>query len=308
MKQAIGPAHLHRMRARLDARDEALFASGRRLALGGRCRGSVYATTRPSLGMRIRGVHLVLSLFGVLACGLGSGRDGATVRRGSSDVSYRGGQAPHEPTVAVLAAHQLRVAPDVARVAIDVRLRAKTFDESVELARAVTNSLQPRWSQDEGCATTQFDRSVPERVAEKRWTSTTHFELRIGLHGLETVEQRAQQIEMCMGRVHAAERDPELAGVTIVVGRRSLQLDNPTEYRQQLLQRRFAPLLAVARTTGAPSQFNVQALECTSQGSVRIVQRTLVGLTLEVDLDCNRGPAQIHAQIQPAVGMAAGTL
>ncbi|MBL4683419.1 MAG: hypothetical protein JKY37_02425 [Nannocystaceae bacterium] len=243
-------------------------------------------------------------LVGALGCGLGSGPDGASVHRGGSGASYRGEQAPREPAATVLAAHQLRVVPDVAQVAVDVRLRAKTFEESVDLGRSVTPSLRARWSQDEGCASTQLDRSVPERVSDKSWTSTVHFELRVSLKGMETVEQRAQQIEMCIGRVHAVEGDPKLAGVTIVVGRPSFELHDPTVYQQQLLRRRFAPLLTVASTTGAPSQFNVQALECTSQGSIRVVQRTLAGLTLEVDFDCNRGPAP--PPIQPPVVAAAG--
>jgi hypothetical protein len=60
------------------------------------------------------------------------------------------------------------------------------------------------------------------------------------------------------------------------------------KYRQKLLRAKLIPLQEVTKLPNPPAQFKAEDTRCTSQGIVKIVNRSLSGIELDIDLDCYR--------------------
>ncbi len=110
--------------------------------------------------------------------------------------------------------------------------------------------------------------------------------LTIDLAGLDVALARMERIEECLGRFRSLAHDESLEGVRMRVGPVVPTVDRLDRFREPLLQRHLEPLRAVAALPNVPAQFDPLATRCTSTGAVSILERTLSGVTIDVDFTC----------------------
>ena len=206
---------------------------------------------------------------------------GSDIRSYVSRESADGPQAPPPDE------QGLSVPPDSASVSATVKVRAETADAAVKQARDVAQYVGGLWAEDPYCAASVLDYSPVHQVGSEAGASFS-VSVSADLKGLHDTLARMARVEDCLSRFRDLAADPDLRGVSVTVGAMVATVEDPAQYRTQLLRQRLAPLHAVAGLGDVPEQFDAARVRCTSAGEVRIVRRSLGGVRLVVDFGCVR--------------------
>jgi hypothetical protein len=158
--------------------------------------------------------------------------------------------------------------------------RVATSAAATSLGQALVTAL----SEDGICEARVVDHDVVRFRDREDWRSDVSLRVDVLLTGLESVSARAERLEHCLARIDAEANGRE-EGV-VRRGAPLLTLDHPEAHRDELLTRAFRDLRAIAAASETPAQFHVDATRCTSAGHVSIRSRSLSGVVLGVDLDC----------------------
>jgi hypothetical protein len=178
------------------------------------------------------------------------------------------------------------VPPERAILRADLQLARASSDEATSASIAARRTLVQLFDEAEHCEARVIDIGPTTRVAWDDWSASSLLRVDIDLRGAEDVETRSARTEACTAVFFREE--PELENVHVRIGTPLLTIDDPSSHRAALLERELARLRAVAAQPNTPAQFSAETLECTSTGEVRIVDRTLSGVALAVDLSCGR--------------------
>jgi hypothetical protein len=189
------------------------------------------------------------------------------------------------------------VPPERAILRVDLQLARASSDEATSASIAARRTLVRLFDEAEHCEARVMDIGPTTRVAWDDWSASSLLRVDIDLRGAEDVESRSARIEACTAVFFREE--PELENVHVRIGTPLPTIDDPSSHREALLERELARLRSVAAQPNAPAQFSADALDCTSTGEVHIVDRTLAGIALAVDLDCGRGRATPEAPVAP---------
>jgi len=199
---------------------------------------------------------------------------------------------------------QISIPPD--RALVHVQAEAKGGDRlaassgAMLLGQALATEIG-----DEGmCQARVVDRGAVRFNGRQDWRGRISLRVDALLTGLPSVDARAERIEHCLARIDAAANGREEGAVRM--GAPLLTLDQLETHRGELLARAFSDLTAVAGTTDTPTQFDANATHCTSGGHVNIVERSLDGIVLGVDMTCR---PDFAAPVPPArAGRSEGDL
>lgn len=189
------------------------------------------------------------------------------------------------------------VTPELAVMTVSLSTTQESFSASTQLLQDKTNVLLSKVGEGEGCTARILDYRQPVQPLGKyfRWdadqyTSQMDVELAIDLDGLTSVTDRIQRLDDCVQRIPqftTADTNKEEA-IAIALSEAMPTVRDASVHRDALLQRRFEPLQAVAATAQPPEQFQSSQTQCTSNGSVMIVGRSLIGIELDVNFECKR--------------------
>lgn len=189
------------------------------------------------------------------------------------------------------------VPPERAILRADLQLARASSDEATSASIAARRTLVRLFDEAEHCEARVVDVGPTTRIAWDDWSASSLLRIDIDLRGADDVETRSARIEACTAvffREHS-----ELENVHVRIGTPLLTIGDPSSHREALLERELARLRAVAAQPNAPAQFSADSLDCTSTGEVHIVDRTLSGVALAVDLDCGRARAAAEAPASP---------
>ncbi|MBX3269057.1 MAG: hypothetical protein KF729_02280 [Sandaracinaceae bacterium] len=242
--------------------------------------------------------HVLLSLCLLLlaGCGFGARAEPAAPavafagEPASSDYLWSRGAAAAAPDASDLE-RQLHggaflVPPDRALVRVDVTGRAPTRAELAARMDDATRAMRATLAVPGACAAAVVALGAPRREGE-RWSATATLSIDVPLAGLDDVAARFARVERCMERFDAM--GAELAGLELAVSHPLPTVDRPHLHRAALLERAVGPLREVAAFDGPPA-FDPNGVRCTSRGEVTIVERSLAGIALRVDLECAPRP------------------
>jgi hypothetical protein len=178
------------------------------------------------------------------------------------------------------------VPPERAILRADLQLARASSAEATRAGATARAALVRVFGEAEHCEARVIDIGPTTRVAWDDWSASSLLRVDVDLRGAADVESRSARIEACTAIFF--REDPDLENVHVRIGTPLLTIDDPSSHREVLLERELARLRAVAAQPDAPAQFSAATLECTSTGEVRIVDRTLSGIALAVDLGCGR--------------------
>ena len=187
---------------------------------------------------------------------------------------------------------RLVVPPDRAllemRAVVIAQERATIISRVNEVAELIREGIDA----GEGCEArvTQLTTSQPDG---DRWRAAALLATSVDLRGLSDVAARHARLESCIGRMH--ETIADLEGVQARVGAPLLSVDSPRDHRAALLRQALGAIRDVRRIAEEDQlgpELDPNLTRCRSEGRVRIVNRSLDGIALGVDLECQR--ASVH--------------
>ena len=246
----------------------------------------------PRKGAKLAGLAAILLLF--FACGRASGPPTSVEAqsRSSNKRSHSPLPLPNDP-----AQSPFIVPPDLAVITIGLSTTQPSFAASTQLLQDKAELLLAKITEGEGCVARGLDYRQPIQPVGQyfRWdadqyTSQIDVELNIALDGLASVTDRIQRLDDCVQRIpQFANKDTKKEeAIAVALSPVLFTLRDSSVYRDELLQKRFAPLQAVADAAQAPGQFRASQTQCTSNGEVMIVARSLSGVELDVNFECTR--------------------
>lgn len=174
------------------------------------------------------------------------------------------------------------VAPDRALVRVQLRAQGSSRAEASARIRAAADELSESLTDEGRCVAEVASYGTPFRD-DDRWSGGASIRYDIELGGLDTVTARFARVEHCMERFGTI--GATLADVRLSVGEPLLTIDAPARHRAELLERELRALREVAEVAG-PAAYDPAAMRCASRGRVSILERSLAGLALGIDLDC----------------------
>ncbi len=223
----------------------------------------------------------------------------APAKRGLSDTftrSYRT-EVQKAPDAQDPADVLFSVAPDAARSEAVLTVWAGTHVDASRKALAASQQVLETLGSTGECSGTLRDYSPPRPVGqvvtpdgdefESGWQAEVAVTVEANLSGLRTVQKRAQRIDQCFGALHALNPDsaPAMKNVGARLGALLIRVDAPHRYRAALLAAKTDQLARLSAPRVA--QFHAEDTRCTSRGEVRVVQRSLSGVALDIDFACN---------------------
>jgi hypothetical protein len=242
-------------------------------------------------------------LFLLLLTSCSSGADLAPVVQAQSAPSsssrdwYSGGMPTPDASPLEHALHGgISVPPDRGLAMIEAHVEAGDREGAVQRIRRVARSLAAISSQRDGCTIEAWSFDAVQRGDDTYHASAT-LRLDVELTGARALSERQDRVEACLGALDTL--DPSrFEGVVVRRSELVLTLDDPSQHRGALLERRMAALHAVALQNEVAPQFRSDALRCTSSGEVTIQARSLRGIDLAIDFTC--APARPGEPAHPA--------
>lgn len=246
----------------------------------------------PRQGVKLAGLVGVMLLF--FACGRASGPPSSVEAQSRSydERPHATLPLPNDP-----AQRPFIVPPDLAVMTVSLSTTQSSFAASTQLLQDKADLLLTKVAEGEGCVARVLDYRQPIQPLGQyfRWdadqySSQIDMELNISLDGLASVTARIQRLDDCVQRIPQFEdKDTKKDGaIAVALSPAMFTLRDSNVYRDDLLQKRFAPLQAVADAAQPPGQFKASQTECTSNGEVMIVARSLGGVELDVNFECTR--------------------
>ena len=175
------------------------------------------------------------------------------------------------------------VAPDRALVRVTLSTQGRTRGEAAGRVRDAANELRETLADEGRCVAEVADYETPRRN-EEQWSGSASLRYDIELGGLDTVAARFARVEHCMERFSAIGAN--LSDVRFSVSDPLVTIDAPGRHRAELLERELRALREVAQVAG-PAAYDPDAMHCASRGQVSILERSLRGVALGIDLACD---------------------
>jgi len=133
------------------------------------------------------------------------------------------------------------------------------------------------------------------------YTSTINVELEMTFTSLDTIDDRIERLDDCLGRIPDADaKSEDKEAIALSFSAIVPTIRDVSVHRDTLLQQHFDRLSAVAAADAPPSQFQASETRCTSDGTVSIVSRQLSGIELAVDLTCKQLTDSTGPVVNPA--------
>jgi len=199
----------------------------------------------------------------------------------SYDTEWIGrGSGREAPSAAGLEAEvhgRYSIAPERALIRATITVEAADRASVTQRAREVSSAVTDAISVGRRCEARVMDLSPPRRIDEQTVSEEATLRVDIVLTGLDSVGARHEAIETCLARF----ADASVVAANIVVSDPLLTLDDPRAHRDAVLEEALAGIRALAL-----SDEPVTAKPCRSRGEVAIVERSLAGIALGVDLEC----------------------
>lgn len=240
----------------------------------------------------VQNTVLASTLLLVFACGRASGPPSSVIAQSRSYDSepHQALPLPDDP-----ARQSFVVSPELAVMMVKLSTTQATFEASTQLLQDKASLLLSEVGAGEGCKVDIVDYRQPVQSGTYlRWdadqyTSQMNLAIEISFETLTSVTERMQQLDNCVQRIptfiHKDTKQEEAIAVALSPAMPTIR--DASVHRDDLLQRRFAPLQAVAVATQPPEQFKAAHTQCTSNGTVEIVARTLSGIELDVHFECS---------------------
>ena len=192
------------------------------------------------------------------------------------------------------------VAPELGIMSGTINSTANSFAKAAELLTANSDKLDKSISQQNGCSYNLTNYQHPVAVgsrksiasATKRYSGSLEFEVLISLAEAKNIKQRIQQINNCLQAVpdlklDETQEDKDMS-LNLSMSRVLPTIENAGKYRQKLLDFKLQPFKEVASLSNPATQFDAADTKCTSKGKISVIERSLDGIELDVDLDCRR--------------------
>ncbi|MEM9213058.1 MAG: hypothetical protein AAGD25_01655 [Cyanobacteria bacterium P01_F01_bin.150] len=240
---------------------------------------------------KLVGLAGTLVLF--FSCGRASGPPSSVIAQSSRSDDSRGyaeAVVPNDP-----ARQPFLIPPDLAVMTVSLSTTQSSFSASTQLLQEKADLLLTKVGEGDGCVARILDYRQPTQPAGKyfRWdgdqyTSQIDLALDIDFDGLSSVTNRIQRLNNCIQRIpQFVDKDTKKEEAILVVLSAAMPtIRDASVHRDELLQRRFAPLQSVVDAAQPPGLFKAEQTRCTSNGDVRIVERTLSGVELDVNFEC----------------------
>lgn len=189
------------------------------------------------------------------------------------------------------------VPPELAIISARLSTTQPSFAAATQLLQEKTDRLLSDVNAGSFCGANILDYRQPVPPLDKyfRWdadqyTSQIDVEIEVSFEGVTAISERIQRLDDCIQRIpeFATVETKKEEAIAMALSPALPTIQDPTIHREALLLRQFAPLQAVADAAQPPSQFTAIATQCTSNGDVKIVGRSLSGIELAVDFECHR--------------------
>ncbi len=196
------------------------------------------------------------------------------------------------PEIAVMRARISATAGSFAEVAKSIEVNAETVLKSV--------------NSQEGCSASIIDYQHPVEMisgkkilADKRkYSSRLQLEILISFAEMKDIKERIKQVNDCLQAIPEVtiQKPKESISIYLALSDVMPTIQNVGKYRQQLLKAKFNGLKEVANLSEPATQFSASDTRCTSKGIVKVVERSLSGIELDVDFDCYRVGNEVVAE------------
>ncbi|MCC0177387.1 hypothetical protein I4641_10405 [Waterburya agarophytonicola K14] len=221
----------------------------------------------------------------------------SSVRASNSSYRYESKNInpPQDPAIA-----RFVVAPEIAIMGAEINTTASSFDEVIELMEINSQKVINSVAKIEGCSAKITDYQHPGIINyskavisdTQKYSSSMKLEILISFDRAKDIRERIEQMNNCLGTIPQLklEDSPENKNKSIYLALSNIipTIKDGGKYRQKILEAKFKPLKEVASFDQPPTQFDAADTKCTSKGIVRVVDRSLSGIELDVDFDCSR--------------------
>ena len=188
------------------------------------------------------------------------------------------------------------VPPELALMTLSLVATEESFPESTQLlqdsAAAVVEAVDGN-----GCSARMLEYTQPalswgqSGLYDGRYSSQIDVEVEVSFAGLNEVGDRITRLDECVQLIPEFTTDNGKRDARLAIATSSVMptLQDANRYRDELLQQRFTALQEVAAAANPPGQFEASKTVCTSDGTVKIVNRNISGIELDVDFYCEQG-------------------
>lgn len=202
----------------------------------------------------------------------------------------------------------LFVPPEIAIMQAKLQATGDSFAKTFELIDANADRVIQSINNTDGCRAELFDYQHPQEANNNRsyssknsdnliYTSSLDLEITISFDNNNSVKERIQQLNNCLQAIpQLTSEDSENNRISLNVAQPIPTVKNASEYRQQLLETKFASLQEVANLSETPSQFDASNTKCTSKGNVQIINRSLSEIELDIDFNCQQFGNSLESQ------------
>jgi len=246
----------------------------------------------------LRILYLSCFLFLFLSCSQSKTTTSSSSVRASS-YSYESNNnsvsPPRDP-----ASDRFIVAPEIATISAVINATAGSFDETAELLTTNSKKLINSVTKIEGCSANIIDYQHPvaynsRKIAtsdSQKYSGNMELEISANFAQAKDITARIKQLNSCLQAIPRlqVEDSPEEKdkSINLSVSKAMPTVKNAGKHRQQLLKAKFVALKELTNLTEPANQFKASDIACTSLGNVNVVDRSLSGIELDIDLDCHR--------------------
>ena len=195
------------------------------------------------------------------------------------------------------AINRLIIPPEIGVMRARIGATASSFAEVAKLIEVNSEKVLKSINSQEGCSASIIDYHHPvelsgkKLLADKRnYSSHLQLEILISFAEMKDIKERIKQVNDCLQAIPEVtiQKPKEKISVYLTLSDVMPTIQNAGKYRQQLLKAKFSGLKEVANLSEPATQFSASDTRCTSKGIVKVVERSLSGIELDVDLDCYR--------------------
>ena len=187
------------------------------------------------------------------------------------------------------------VPPEIAVMQATIQVKSNSFSEVANLIDTNSSKVVTSISQVKGCSAEIVNYQYPRETYGKRivnetptYLSSLEIKTIISFAGMNTVEQRIKQLNSCLQAIPQLklEKASKNSDINLSFSEVIPTVSNADSYRKQLLENKFTRLREIANLSETPSQFKASDTKCTSNGTVRVRNRSLSNIELDIDFKC----------------------
>lgn len=190
------------------------------------------------------------------------------------------------------------VPSEIAYMQATINARGNSFSEVAGFVVENAQKLEESIESVAACSTELLEYNHPRRVFNKTimsgdaiYSSNAVVEITIDFTEAEGIQDRILRVNQCLGAVpelKLANPQKKNTSIDLKLSQVIPTVRDRNAYRQQILERRLAPLREVAQFSNPPSQFDPDGTQCTSNGQVKVKERSLSRIELDIDFQCKQ--------------------